>query len=291
MQFDHAALFGEDYLEPNVFAMHGLASGRVWCALSLGGRAVLARKAGEPVPNEDALCIAEAGSRLLLAVADGHFGHGASHDLIERLHAALEARARAAPLDAVPRDLAELFAVVAGCAEPAPAAAGSAPPAEHTAHAELRGAEHRLVEAGEQRSETTLVVAVVDRAAAEVWGVSVGDSSAIALGLETGARWLTQPTRTYATPSDPATLDAARLTTFHAPVAPGELVVVFSDGVNECEYGSPATSIGTRHFETLLVRAAGRAERFVEQLAALALAGVDGHPGGQDNVALAAAQV
>jgi len=257
-------------------ALRGLASGRVWCALSVGGRAVLARKAGEAVPNEDALCAAEGGARVLLAVADSHYGHAASHVLIERVDAALVARA-AAGLDAVPGDVDELCRMVAACADPAPGRT-------------WRGRTLALAPLA-RRCETTLVVAVVDRDARAVFGVSIGDSSAVTLGDTSGARWLTRATQVYATPTDGTTLARARLATFAAPVAPGALVVVFSDGVNECEYGSPATSIGTRHLEALWRSSAGSCERFVGGLAALALTGVDGHPGGEDNLAIAAALV
>jgi hypothetical protein len=270
MHFDHAALFGEHFLEPGVYAMRGLASRDVWCAMSLGGRAVSARKAGEAVPNEDALCVAEHGAGALLAVADGHFGHAASHAIIARLDRALEARANETrgESDVLPRHLDDLYALVATCADPAPHAG--------------RGA---------RDSETTLVVALLDRSSREVWGVSVGDSSAVLLGLGTRPRWLTRATRTFAAPADPATLAPARMIAFRAPVTPGELVVVFTDGVNECEYGSPETSIGLRHMQSLMIRAAGHPERFVDLLAQLALSGVDGHPGGEDNLALAAARV
>ena len=279
MTFDHAALFGEDYPERDVYAMHGLASGDVWCALSLGGGAVLARKAGETAPNEDALCIAEDGARVLLAVADGHFGPLASHVLIERLDLALQERARDASAASVagsrvvPPDLGALCRLVAERADTG-ADSGDSGSADRA----------------QRRSETTLVVAVLDRAAREVWGLSVGDSSAVVLGLASRARWLTRATRSYATPADAASLATERVRTFRAPVSPGEVVAVFSDGVNECNYGRPETSIGLRHMESLFSRVAGHPERFVEGLVQLALAGVDGHPGGEDNVAVAVAR-
>jgi hypothetical protein len=266
--FDLAALYGEDHVEAHAFAMHGLASGRGWCALSLGGHTVLRRKEGEAVPNEDALCIVEAGERVLLAVADGHFGHNASHGVIARLAAALdgsEVAARAADT-ALPCDIGELTALVLGlveqCRAPSARSAG--------------------------QGATTLLVAVLDRAARAVFGVTVGDSSAVAIGVDSGVRWLSMTGRNYLDPSAAAPFDPARLATFQVPVVPGDLLVVFTDGVNECQYGSPATSIGPRHLEALAIRSTWDVEAFVEALAALALEGVDGHPGGEDNLALAA---
>jgi len=260
-----------------------------WCT----GSPVL-RKTGEPVPNEDALVIAEDGARALLAIADGHFGHAASHTVIERLDLALEARAndaRLAGADVLPRDLDDLYALVAGCADPTARASRRGTAAGPAASESETNAAPDPADWPERRSATTLVVAVVDRPAREVWGVSLGDSSAMAVGLHTGARWLTRATHIYASPADAASLAAARVSVFRAPVTPGEFVVVFSDGVNECEYRSPETSIGIRHIESLSLRARGNPEHFVDLLAQLALAGVDGHPGGEDNVALAAALV
>ncbi|MEZ6016922.1 MAG: PP2C family serine/threonine-protein phosphatase [Planctomycetota bacterium] len=274
MTFDHAALFGEDHADPNQYAMHGLASGHVWCAISLGGPTALRRKGDAAVPNEDALCMAECGDRVLLAVADGHFGHAASHDLIERIDLALEARGDQP--DPLPRSLDELYALIESCA----VAPDTAPP-------DASGAGHPV----DRVSETTLVVAIFDRAARRVWGVSVGDSSAIAVGLDAGVRWLTTATRHYAAPSSPASLSREHFTAFEASLAPGELLAVFTDGVNECEYGSPETSISARHFEALAIRVGRKAETFVEALAELALAGVDGHPGGEDNIAVVAIRV
>jgi len=265
---DSAALFGEDHATPNEFAMHGLASGRVWCALSVGGPKVLVRKADDPQPNEDALCVAETDAWVLLAVADAHHGVEASHAWIDAIAERVEAHRGAAP------SADDLWSIVATPTPPLPQPEGRT----STAVATLR-------------SESTLLALVVDRRRGEVRGVSLGDSSAVVVGLDRGAQILTRPAPLYASPDDAGALARARFQSFSAPVSPGELVLVYTDGVNECEYGNPATSIGPSHLESVWIRSAGDTERFVEGLMRLALSGVDGHPGGEDNIAVAAARV
>lgn len=289
--FDHAALYGESHDAPRTYAMHGLASSRVWAALSVGGPAVLMRKADIPTPNEDALAFAEEGQRVLMAVADGHYGHHASHDVIERLDDALAARATRGG-QTIPADVEGLLELVVSVAA-GPASAVAKPPPDAGSRPPAPQAETAAPPTPGPfgSSETTLTVAVLDRARREVVGVAVGDSSAVVIGLDAGVRWLTTPGRTYVDPSSPSSYAREVIGSFRAPVAPGELVVVFSDGVNECKYGDPSASIGARHLEALWIRCAGRVERFVESLAALALSGVDGHPGGEDNVAIVAARV
>jgi serine/threonine protein phosphatase PrpC len=356
--YDRAALFGEDQSTPYEFAMHGLASGQTWCSLSVGGLEVLKRKGGATVPNEDALCVIESGDRVLLAVADGHFGHDASHDVIQRLDEEFERRSMDRGRTAAPaprprpqskargragkpasqaeaksgtkgaataahtgsttpsvlpesaEELAHLIAVVCvnprAAAVPGPASqAPTVPDDEQPRSASDRpGATPstkvlpRPAAAGPATeedpfaapsvSETTLVVVIVDRARGVAYGVSVGDSSAVVVGLESGVRWLTSPTRTYLDPNATSETLEPALTTFEAPVRKGEVVLAFSDGVNECRYGVPDESIQASHLESFTIRAGGNVERLVEELSSAALAGVDGHRGGEDNVAIAA---
>ncbi len=265
---DIAALFGEDHPTPHEFAMHGLTSGRVWCALSVGGPRVLQRKADDPAPNEDALCVAEGDGWVLLAVADAHHGVEASHAWIDAIAERVEAHRGGPP------STEDLWSIVATPTEPT-ASRGDGPA---TSVATLR-------------SESTLMALVLDRRRGEVRGVSLGDSSAVVVGLDRGAQVLSRPAPLYAAPDDAGALARPRFQAFSSPVSPGELVLVYTDGVNECEYGNPAHSIGPAHLESVWIRSAGDTERFVEGLVRLALAGVDGHAGGEDNIAIAAARV
>ena len=71
------------------------------------------------------------------------------------------------------------------------------------------------------------------------------------------------------------------------PVEPGDVIIAFTDGVNECHYRQPATSISIERIGELFEQATSLTG-FVEALGELALIGVNGHPGGQDNIAIAA---
>ena len=62
--------------------------------------------------------------------------------------------------------------------------------------------------------------------------------------------------------------------------------MVASDGVLECCYRDPARSVQLSHLAQLW-RESPR-EEFVSNVIGLALKGVDGHPGGQDNIAVLA---
>ncbi|MEM8712289.1 MAG: hypothetical protein AAGG01_15165, partial [Planctomycetota bacterium] len=81
------ALYGEDHLEPDAYAMSGVglpSSGRplTTCAISVGSVAALSRKGGTEVPNEDCLYALDDGRFIVHVVADGHHGHQASHELV-----------------------------------------------------------------------------------------------------------------------------------------------------------------------------------------------------------------
>jgi hypothetical protein len=67
-------------------------------------------------------------------------------------------------------------------------------------------------------------------------------------------------------------------------------VAAFTDGVDECHYGHPKTSIRPHHLRALLAELGPAPEPFARRLLALALCGVDGHPGGEDNAAVAVAR-
>ena len=72
---------------------------------------------------------------------------------------------------------------------------------------------------------------------------------------------------------------------------PGELMLAFTDGVNECHYRQPATSVS---FDDIADTAAYHSYEplpSVEAIAQLALEGVRGNPGGEDNLAIIAARV
>ena len=71
---------------------------------------------------------------------------------------------------------------------------------------------------------------------------------------------------------------------------PDQLLLVFTDGVDECHYRSPETSVTGEHIADIVRRVDDEPLRAANDITSLALAGVDGNPGGQDNIAIIAAQ-
>lgn len=199
-------------------------------------------------PNEDAALAREEGSRTLIAVADAHHGIDASHDLIEALSRI-----------PVPADFAELGHALLDI-EPVPR---------------------------KSQSSSTLLVAVVDREDGTGFGLSFGDSSLVRVGPQ-GAHVVNVRRAAFVHLRTHGGLDPDAAHGFRFFLEPGELVLAFTDGINECHYRSPATSVGKEHLEQLFAEHGARPERYAAALARLALDGVDGHPGGQDNLALVA---
>lgn len=246
---------GEDYLVLDQFQTHVQADGRTACVSCPGSARTPFKPPGE-VHNEDALLVVDDGVQTLLAVADAHYGERASHELMARL------AQRVAGMPATPMEMLELLRSL--------------------------GDEH---ESDGYRSETTLLIALLNRESCTGFGVSMGDSSLSVLGLDQASRTVNRKTTNYARACVPSSLDPRRATEFSFEVRPGELVLAYTDGVDECHYRSPGTSIGLRQMETLHIRSGGEPEKFATQLTQLALNGVAGNPGGQDNIALIVTRV
>ena len=66
-------------------------------------------------------------------------------------------------------------------------------------------------------------------------------------------------------------------------------LLLCSDGIMECHYRSPQTSISPAHLRELDQPGVSSRE-FVEKLVQMALRGVDGNPGGQDNIVVISAE-
>jgi serine/threonine protein phosphatase PrpC len=248
---------GRDHVAYGHYALGRLSSRMFW-AISVGadrGSRSLAVKGDPEQPNEDGLLAVEVGDRALLAVADGHFGQQASHELLAEL------AARVPPIPGAPEELA---ALLRGLAErdPAPDCA----------------------------SATSLLIVSYDRATREGFGLSFGDSSFAVVGAAGHQRELHSPSAGFVSPERPASLNPQAADRFAFRVAPGELLLAYTDGINECHYGEPETSVTPEIMAELWRTTGGDAESYVRQLVELALAGVDGHPGGQDNLAVVALQ-
>lgn len=217
-------------------------------------------KGSRKLPNEDGLLVVDEGERCLLAVADAHHGISASHDLLE---------------------------VLAGQLEQVPSSAE-----------ELAGHFERLSflpPVGHHSSATTLVVAIHERAAGRGFGVSFGDSSCALIGAARVRDPRGKPKAPFVSLTLPSRLHISRADTFEFEVAEGELLAVFTDGIDECCYRDRSRSLRPEHLVATWAAAReahpaalqNAPQQFTEALTRLALAGVDGHPGGQDNIALA----
>lgn len=245
------ALYGRDHAVYGATHVEALGP-RAAAAISVGADPAapsMRFKADPKRPNEDALLALDDGRRCLLAVADSHFGHRASHGLIERL----------AALEAVPDDIRAVSAWLDG---------GPRWPASV-----------------DDQSASTLCVALYDRRTGRGAGLSIGDSTAAVVAADRLPHRLNRATAAYVHPGRTARV-ARRGELFEFTAGPGALLLAFTDGVDECHYRRPETSLGPAHMKALFAETGPDPRAYAERLCAAALAGVDGHPGGQDNIAL-----
>lgn len=137
----------------------------------------------------------------------------------------------------------------------------------------------------EPGSGTTLLLVCIELASGRVFGLSFGDSSALVL-TSRGCTVLNRHSDNYLHPHQPTRFELA--STFSYLLGPGEGLLLYSDGLNECCYGQPSRSLQLRHLWECFWNADQQAQGWASAVAAQALAGVDGHPGGQDNLSLVA---
>ncbi len=202
--------------------------------------------------NEDALLVFEDTRHTVLCVADAHFGSESSVRLITALSEAL------VPVPQNASQLADVFRELAG----------------------------RRPDGGGD-SETTLLVCIHDRLFQQAFGLSFGDSSLVRIAADGAAELVNEKSLGFVSLTTPGSLDPRNAGTFNLSPQSGDLLMVYTDGIDECCYRDPDRSI-TLEILARAVRTSGRAPADVAQaLTRLALAGVGGHPGGQDNLALA----
>ena len=203
-------------------------------------------------PNEDALLIARSGSKAILAVADAHFGISSSHGLVKALAERLQL--------AWPGDLAELAAWL-------PGVGGSAP--DRT-----------------DPSESCLLLALVDLADGVGAALSFGDATLAIIGPGADGRRLNRPSHQYVSPARPDTFALAHADLIRFELRRDQLLLLFTDGIDECHYREPRSSVRPRHLRALYDTKGPAPDSYARALTELALLGVDGNPGGQDNIAL-----
>lgn len=204
------------------------------------------------VDNEDALCVISTPEWAGLAVADAHYGPESSHMLISRLHT-IWAKVR-------PTDLDHLGQMIEF----------------------LRQGDPALTD-----SETTLLIAVYDRQTREGFGISFGDSSFVIVGPTRRATPINMIDGRFVSAAHRTSLRHGSPFTFSAE--PGELLLAFTDGVDGCHYRNPDTSVQPFDIEQVAAAASNDALETATQLTQLALTGVRGNPGGQDNIVVTAA--
>lgn len=247
-------LLGRDYPVFGSYELRVQADQRSACAITVGSDPDTPARLtkGDPtVPNEDAVLLIDEGPRTLLAVADSHYGHEASHELLAAL----------STINPIPTNPLELFEAILATSD----LAGFVPPA----------------------CETTLLAAVVARDDNTGFAVSYGDSTLLIVGSETEPMPLNRLDQNYVTPTARESLAPSLAHEVHFRAGPGDLVVVFTDGIDHCHRGNPDTSVRAHHHAEIQARTRGAAQ-YVRELLELAMAGVDGNPGGQDNIAVAA---
>jgi hypothetical protein len=246
-------LLGEDYGTYGVVAATQIASQSA-AAISVGSDpdSPSGRWKFDPdVANEDTLCVIDAGSWVGMAVADAHYGPESSHMLISRLH---EIWAKVRPTDA--RHLDQMIEFL------------------------------RTGEPAQTESETTLLVSVFDRETGSGFGVSFGDSSFTVVANGRAPRALNLHDHRFVTAMVPQTLREGHLFRFSAQ--PGDVLLAYTDGIDGCHYRQPETSVRPEHIATIAQMVDYDPLALVTQVTDFALKGVDGNPGGQDNIAIAA---
>lgn len=252
-ELERTLLLGADHGQFDRVHIHAQGNGRTVCGISAGASLGQSNKTPRETPNEDALLAIDEGPRTLLAVADAHFGCESSHELLGRL---------SEQMASLPREPSQLMDAVRATYDGYPSA--------------------------RYRSESTLLVAVLDRECRTGFGLSFGDSSLVLLDRAGEFHRPQRKTGDYLSPCRPAGYDPGYPSDFHFTAEPGSLVLAFTDGIDECHYRHPKTSIRSRHIAELWTRSSADVERMTRSLIQLALAGVDGHPGGEDNVAVVA---
>ncbi|MDF1661698.1 MAG: protein phosphatase 2C domain-containing protein [Planctomycetota bacterium] len=201
--------------------------------------------------NEDALFVYDDGENSVLAVADAHFGWSSSHDLIELLRQSINA--------SLPKDAQEL--------------------ADRVAQLHSSGSSF-------PNSDTTLVIAIHNRKSKSGFGLSFGDSTIALIGPQQSGAAVNPHNTRYVSPERSQTLEAQRATLFQFKTQARDLILAFTDGIDECNYRHAEFSLQPEHLLQLYGDIGCHPRKYATALVEWALRGVDGHPGGQDNIAL-----
>lgn len=133
---------------------------------------------------------------------------------------------------------------------------------------------------GEEGSGTTMVCACLDQNTGDVFGLSWGDSTVMTCG-PAGPKLRNEWNDVFLHPTHPIPVELGR--PFQFQLQPGEGLMLFTDGVNECCYRDPHRSVS---FGDIQEAFAPDAVQWAKSVTNMALKGVRGNPGGEDNIAL-----
>ncbi len=244
------ALYGPSFVDPGQVEVRTLGE-RSACSISVGALAAITRKKPEAAPNEDALYLHDDGQIAVHVVADGHYGTEASQALVQ--------------------SMAEIFD-------------------RQGTQMDLSMAYGKMAQAWRQRpdqgqSRSTMIIASLDRGRGTVQGFTIGDSACFLVG-PAGITRLDTPSRNYVAPWDYYSLGVPPSSYFEAEAPAGSVFVCCTDGVTECHYGEPESSIQPEDIAEIVSRTGTDPKALVEALGVLALTGVRDQPGGEDNFAI-----
>lgn len=248
----HMMLLGTDHATFGEYTQRNM--GTIFAAISVGADPDSPSKKFKGDPrhlNEDALLVCDDGQRCLMAVADAHFGWQASHQLVTLLGERVKT--------GLPRAAPELTELIRGLRVARPS----------------------------RDSASTLLVAVFDQQRGEGFGLSVGDSTLLCVSRRTQQR-CSPVNRRYISMAHPASLEIRPQERFTFSAEPGDLLLAFTDGIDECNYRNPGKSIRLQHHRRLITETGPMPQAYGQALMSWALRGVEPHPGGQDNIALIA---
>ena len=227
------------------------------CAICIGGdknSPSLTFKGDVKTANEDAVFAALHEDLAILAVADSHFGHWASDTIMTYLAEHMHDMHNLESFSNQPEDLFKIM--------------------------------FEQYSDDKEFSETTLIFVTININTGAGTGLSFGDSSAMIVNHLNHKRVNTK-NHIYISPNTAPDMFKSMANEFYFTLAPGDVILLFTDGIDECHYGYPETSITDQHIHNLFLANNSGIQSFTSSLASLALQGVNGNPGGQDNLAIA----
>ena len=250
-----ALRLGCDYIEFGEYSAGRLSDCSAW-AISVGADKYAPSawaKGEQEFPNEDALLVVEQDDFALLAVADAHFGRQPSHVLLNELAACVEP---------IPRTMEDLTTVIGRMADREPEQ--------------------------DPAAATSLLVVVYNRGSRAGFGISFADSTFALVGSSGHRTPLAEYSSQFVHLCMPASLHPSGADQFAFTAEPDDLLVAYTDGINECHYHEPETSVTPREMEKAYSRVGADPEAYLRAIVELALKGVAGNPGGEDNIAAVA---